>query len=111
MGNQLTILRDALLAIPTVASVTRGQPDCEAALPCVAYSLEERREQAAFDDAAYLRCSVYRLRLFAREMDTLDALTDEIDDALQGLGFRCTLTADSPEDAIKQKTMRYEMMD
>ena len=111
MTHHFALLRDTLLAIPAVASVTRGQPDREAELPCVAYTLDERRENAAFDDAAYLHCSAYRLRLFAHDMEQLDALADEIDDALQALGFRCTLTADSAEEPVKQKTMRYEIVD
>ena len=111
MTDHYGAIQTALLAIPAIASVTRGQPDRDAALPCVAYALQDGRERSAYDDAAYLRRSVYALRLFGGDMAALDALAETIDESLTALGFRRVFAADSPDDRIKQKTLRYEIMD
>lgn len=111
MNNHISKLKAALLGVPGLASVTRGQPERSALLPCAAISREDTRETRAFDDRAYLTHSVYRVRLFGRDVAALDELAESVDAALTARGFRLAFAADQYDEPIKQKTLKYSMDD
>ncbi len=112
MRSHVSAIREALLGIGGVGSVTRGQPRQDARLPCVEIAQESVSEARAFDDQAYLERSAYRLRVFGTDADALDALCEQIDAAMAGLGFRLAFAGDGDADgAVRMKALRYRIED
>ncbi len=107
MTDILSSIREALLALPELESVTRGHPPVDARLPCAAYALTDERPAARYDDAAYLRRAEATIRLFAGSAAALDAPAAQIDAALAALGMERAFMADSSDGIAHQRTMRY----
>ena len=103
----LAMVQTALLSLPTLASVTRGHPPRDAALPCAAYALTEDRPVARYDDADYLRQTELTLRLYAATPAALDAPAAEIDAALAALGYARAAAFDATDEPIPRRTLRY----
>ncbi len=108
--NETDRIIQAIAAIETVQSVTRGWPRQDAQLPCVALQLLERSAVDTRDNDAYLTRSRYLLRVFGQTLSACDALKDEITAAMAALHYTLECVQETDNETA-QVRMTFEKLE
>lgn len=108
LKNDAGRILGAIKQVPGVASVTRGWPKQGAKLPCVLVGLAADVAEDYRDDEEYLTSLEYDVRIFSRTSDDSDAVSDGVDDAMRGLGYRRTLRYEDYGEDIRMVVLRYK---
>lgn len=108
MTDHTESIKQALLEISALQSVTRGHPDGAAALPCAEVRLLAARPLRRYDDSEYLTEHEYLIQLYGHSDAALEEIAGEIERRLGALGMPCTLRAALPRDGdTRQVSLRF----
>ena len=110
MTDHTDQIKQALLHIAALGSVTRGHPDAQAALPCAEVRQLSARPLRRYDDGAYLTTYEYGISLYGQSDAALDTIAGDIEQALGALGMTCALRCALPPDGdVKQRSLRFRL--
>ncbi len=108
MTDHTERIKETLLSIAALQSVTRGHPAGAARLPCAEVRLLSARPLRRYDDGDYLTEHEYLIQLYGTNDCQLGDIAGEIERKMGALGFVCTLYAALPPDGDTcGRTMRF----
>lgn len=107
--NEAETLRTALSDVEGVKSVTRGWPKSFASknLPCIAIQKASEVPADYADDDERLTEIEYYIRIFADKFEQADSIAPRVDETMERLGYRKTMTYDADDRAVRIIHMRY----
>lgn len=88
-------------------NVTRGWPAAEAKFPVVYVSSAANIPLVNADDKPQMRQLDYDIRLFAYTAETIDDMSDSVDEIMEILGYSQGLIYDSDSSEVRMRVMRY----
>lgn len=105
--NEAETIKAKLAGIAGVASVTRGWPRAFDELPCIAVSKAADTPVEFRDDREYLAELEYYIRIFTERASVADKIAQEVDEAMEALGYTRTFSYDDDDSDVRIAAMRY----
>lgn len=105
--NEAETIKARLIGISGVKSVTRGWPRSYEKLPCIAVSKAADTPVEYRDDREYMAELEYYIRIFTERASAADKIAEEVDAAMEEMGYTRTFAYDDDESDIRICAMRY----
>lgn len=105
--NEAEKIKSRLAGIPGVASTTRGWPRADAMLPCIAVTKAADTPTEFRDDREYLAELEYYIRIFTERASVADRIAEDVDAAMEDMGYLRTFSYDDDTGEVRIAAMRY----
>ena len=105
--NEAPAIKERLSAIEGVKSVTRGWPKSFERLPCIAIAKAADTPVDFADDREYLAELEYYIRIFTDRTADADRISQEVDEAMEGMGYMRTFSYDDDDSDVRMAALRY----
>ena len=105
--NEAPAIKERLLQLEGVKSVTRGWPKSSERLPCIAISKAADTPVDHADDREYLTELEYYIRIFADRVADVDTLSERVDEEMQEMGYMRTFAYDDDDSDVRMCAIRY----
>ena len=105
--NEAPAIKERLLKLKGVKSVTRGWPRSFERLPCIAIAKAADTPLEYADDREYLTELEYYIRIFTSRAEDADAMSAEVDAAMEEMGYIRTFAYDDDDSDVRMCAMRY----
>ena len=105
--NESPAIRARLSAIEGVKNVTRGWPKSFERLPCIAVTKASDTPMRFADDKEYVAELEYYVRIFTNRESEADRLAQEVETAMEELGYTRTFSYDDDDAEVRMAALRY----